>query len=91
VVLNDLTSKPRLSIFRLTIAIAGNISTILLLLNTYSTNSFIDFGVKFCGVSSLVAYFDYIHMSLICKPKSISNPCPSIDPIFFAVALWQVV
>ncbi len=80
VVLNDLTSKPRLPIVILTIAIAWNISTILLLPSTFSTNSFTDFGVNFCGVSFLVVYFDYIPMFFICKPKSISNPCPFVDP-----------
>ncbi len=48
-VLNDITSKPILAILRFTITIAWNISVILLLPNTSSTSSSIDFGVKFCG------------------------------------------
>ncbi len=78
-VLNDLTSKPKLPIFRLTITIAWNISIVLLLLSTYFANFSTNFGVKFCGVSSLGASYDDIPMSLIYKPRSISNPCPSTD------------
>jgi hypothetical protein len=77
--LSDLTSKPRLPIFRLIITIVWNISTILFLANIFYANSFIDFGVKFYGDSSLDASSNDIPVSLICKPKSISNPCPFID------------
>jgi hypothetical protein len=81
-VLNDLTSKPRLlrlPIFKLIVAIAWNILAVLLLLCTFSISSFIDFGVQFFGVSSLDASSNDIPMFFICKPKSIYDACPSAD------------
>jgi hypothetical protein len=82
-VFNDLTSKPKLPIFWLTIAIAWNISTVLLLPNTSFAIFYTYLGVKLCGVSSLEASFDDIPLSLIYKLKSISNPCPSTNHNLF--------
>jgi hypothetical protein len=79
-IFNDLISKPKLPIIWFTIAITWNNYVVLLLPSTSSTNSSIDLGVKLCDDSSLEASFYDILLSLIYKPKSISNPCPSIDP-----------
>jgi hypothetical protein len=79
-VFNDLTSKPKLPIFWFTIAIARNIYIVLLLPNTSFASSSTILGVKFCGVSCLKASFDDNPLSLIYKPKSISNPYPFDNP-----------
>jgi hypothetical protein len=52
-VFSDYILKPNSHIFILTIAIALNISAVLLPSNISYTISFIDLGVRFCGVSSL--------------------------------------
>jgi hypothetical protein len=57
-VLNDYTSKPKLPIFNLTMAMAWNIFTILLFSRTSIAKSSIDLGVRFCRVSSLKLSLD---------------------------------
>jgi hypothetical protein len=69
-----------LPIFWLTIAIAWNIYLVLLII---SQHLFCQLLYKLCGVSSLDASFDDIPLSLIYKPISIFNLCPSTNPGLF--------
>jgi hypothetical protein len=76
---HDYTSKLKLPIIRLIIAIVWNISTILLHVSMSFAIYLIDLGVKLCGVSSLKTYFDNIPLSFIYNLKLIFNKFPSTD------------
>jgi hypothetical protein len=87
-VFNDLTSKPKLSIFWLTIAITWNIYALLLLPNTFSNNSSTYLGVKFCGVSYLEASFDGFLCPLFVNLDPYPTPTPLLILVHSMVTLW---
>ncbi len=79
-VFNDCTSKPKLPIFRLTMAMAKNIFTFLLLSRTLATTSSTNLGLRFYGVSSLKPFpNDACTLSHICNSWPTSKPFPSVD------------
>lgn len=94
-VFNVFTFKPKLPIFKLIMAMAWNIFTILLLSRTLATISSTYLGVNFCDVSSLDSSFDDTTLSHTCNswPTSKTLSFVNLGLIYYTIilaSLWTL-